>query len=550
MDDAGCTSDADADRLRRPGDAVAGASTAARRPSAWPPRAARLDDLDRSSSRAPPVGSAAPTGRERQHHRARRRRRSPPVAGRAQARAAVAFLDRLQYGCGSPAGAAWAASPSRPTTRSTTARATPTCGPPPVDLGRRSAARRSSRWPRTVVDGDRHRRRCRRRPPPRRARRPRPTTTPSSTVDPTSSGAPDRGRRRVRPVDAPSTRRATGSLAQTGTDLLAPALLGLLLVVVGGLAVWVELAPPGGARLMRRPARRFVARLAGAAAASGLALAGLVVAAAPASAAACSGTTGVTVVVDTGRLDQHQVRLGRPVVGAEGADVRRVLGRLPAAVPRVGRLPDQRLPGVRPVRADAAGRRLLGLLPRQARRQLGLQLERRRELRPRPGLGRRLPVRLGPAARHRSPGAHQDQRADPDEDHPEAEAEAHDGDPRPTTPKAARRAEGHLGVDLVDARRQAAPTAPAAQGASSRSTVRHALGERHGIRLGEPAASASGTRVGEPERDGIRPRGRADVRRRRRRRRRPGHPPRRCRPRGAGRRRGRLGCLETTRLTR
>ena len=30
----------------------------------------------------------------------------------------------------------------------------------------------------------------------------------------------------------------TGSLAQTGTDLVEPALLGLLLVVVGGLAVW------------------------------------------------------------------------------------------------------------------------------------------------------------------------------------------------------------------------------------------------------------------------------------------------------------------------
>ena len=51
---------------------------------------------------------------------------------------------------------------------------------------------------------------------------------------------------------------------------------------------------------MRRHVHRLLARLAGAAAASGLALAGLVVAAAPASAAACSGTSGVTVIVDTG----------------------------------------------------------------------------------------------------------------------------------------------------------------------------------------------------------------------------------------------------------
>ena len=58
------------------------------------------------------------------------------------------------------------------------------------------------------------------------------------------------------------------------------------------------------------PTHRLVRRLAGTAAATGLALAGLVVAAAPASAAACSGTSGVTVVVDTGGLDQHPVRVG------------------------------------------------------------------------------------------------------------------------------------------------------------------------------------------------------------------------------------------------
>ena len=63
---------------------------------------------------------------------------------------------------------------------------------------------------------------------------------------------------------------------------------------------------------MRRPAHRLLARLAGAAAASGLALAGLVVVAAPASAAACSGTSGVTVVVDTGGSTSTKCASGDP----------------------------------------------------------------------------------------------------------------------------------------------------------------------------------------------------------------------------------------------
>jgi len=50
---------------------------------------------------------------------------------------------------------------------------------------------------------------------------------------------------------------------------------------------------------MRQRVHGMTARLAGAAAAPALALAGLVVVADPASAAACSGTSGVTVVVDT-----------------------------------------------------------------------------------------------------------------------------------------------------------------------------------------------------------------------------------------------------------
>ena len=63
------------------------------------------------------------------------------------------------------------------------------------------------------------------------------TPAPTSTVAPTSSGAPTEGAGGSDP-SAPVDSSATGSLAQTGTDLLAPAMLGLLLVVVGGLAVW------------------------------------------------------------------------------------------------------------------------------------------------------------------------------------------------------------------------------------------------------------------------------------------------------------------------
>ena len=60
------------------------------------------------------------------------------------------------------------------------------------------------------------------------------------------------------------------------------------------------------------PTRRLVRRLAGTVAATGLALAGLVAAAAPASAAACSGTSGVTVVVDTGGSISTRCASGDP----------------------------------------------------------------------------------------------------------------------------------------------------------------------------------------------------------------------------------------------
>ncbi len=63
---------------------------------------------------------------------------------------------------------------------------------------------------------------------------------------------------------------------------------------------------------MRRPVSRLLGRAAGVGAASALALAGLVVAAAPASAAACSGSEGVTVVVDTGGSTSTKCASGNP----------------------------------------------------------------------------------------------------------------------------------------------------------------------------------------------------------------------------------------------
>ena len=63
---------------------------------------------------------------------------------------------------------------------------------------------------------------------------------------------------------------------------------------------------------MRGSEPGLLRHLTGAAAASGLALAGLVMTSAPASAAACSGTSGVTVVVDTGSSVNTRCAAGDP----------------------------------------------------------------------------------------------------------------------------------------------------------------------------------------------------------------------------------------------
>jgi len=95
---------------------------------------------------------------------------------------------------------------------------------------------------------------------------------------------------------------------------------------------------------MRRRTPRLLRHLAGVAAASGLALAGLTVAATPASAAACSGTTGVTVVVDTGGSVSTRCASGNPdsawaALQAAGFQVTPVTSQ-PGAICRIDDYPD------------------------------------------------------------------------------------------------------------------------------------------------------------------------------------------------------------------
>ena len=71
-----------------------------------------------------------------------------------------------------------------------------------------------------------------------------PTPTPSTTTRPTSGGGSTQGAGGSGgsggsdPSTTADVSSPTGSLAQTGSDALAPVLLGMLLVLVGGVAVW------------------------------------------------------------------------------------------------------------------------------------------------------------------------------------------------------------------------------------------------------------------------------------------------------------------------
>ena len=131
-----------------------------------------------------------------------------------------------------------AASPSRRTPARPPPRATRTFEP----LRRPPSASRAAPSSMPSPPGSRAPRRV---TPARRPRRVSPsslppsTSNPSSTVDPTSTDDPTQGAGGSDPSETVDAA-PTGSLAQTGTDLALPALLGLLLVVVGGLAVWAS----------------------------------------------------------------------------------------------------------------------------------------------------------------------------------------------------------------------------------------------------------------------------------------------------------------------
>lgn len=234
MDDAGCTTDADADP-----DATAMAVQALI--AVGGSSAAVSDGLDYLASRQGPsggIGGGGPTSGINAN--------STGLAGQAflaggrtaQARAAVGYLSTLQYGCGLPAalrgGVAYDAAAFKATT-DVGAKATP------ADQDRRSTSQALLALAGTPLatvtaegsDAVAPSPDCPATTEPSRS----PSSNPSSTVDPTSSGAATVGAGLADPsntVDA----SATGSLAQTGSDPLLPVLLGLLLVVMGGLMVW------------------------------------------------------------------------------------------------------------------------------------------------------------------------------------------------------------------------------------------------------------------------------------------------------------------------
>ena len=231
MDDAGCTTDADADP-----DATAMAVQAL---VAVGGAATEVDDaLDYLTSIQGASGGVSSPAQGVNGNSTGLAGQAFIAGGRtAQARAAVGYLTDLQYGCSFPAAIRGGIAYDQ---ESFDAQQAAGKAATPVDVDRRSTAQALlalAGTPLAAVSAAGVRRRRRR---ALACTTTTPTTSPSVDRRPDVERRADRGRRRVRPVGAPSTRAATGSLAQTGTDLLAPALLGLLLVVVGGVAVFAS----------------------------------------------------------------------------------------------------------------------------------------------------------------------------------------------------------------------------------------------------------------------------------------------------------------------
>lgn len=230
MDDAGCTTDADADP-----DATAMAVQAL---VAVGGSATEVDDaLDYLTAAQGASGGVSSPVQGVNGNTTGLAGQAFLAGGRtAQARAAVGYLTALQYGCGFPGAIRGGIAYDQDSYDAQEALGSKAA---PVDIDRRSTAQALLALAGTPLatvtadgaDADAPTLAC--------AATTNPTSTPSTTVDPTSTGAPTQGAGgsgSSETVDA----AATGSLAQTGTDLALPALLGLALVVVGGLAVWAS----------------------------------------------------------------------------------------------------------------------------------------------------------------------------------------------------------------------------------------------------------------------------------------------------------------------
>ena len=233
---------------------------------------------------------------------------------------------------------------------------------------------------------------------------------------------------------------------------------------------------------------RLLRRLAGAAAASGLALAGLVVAAAPASAAACSGTSGVTVVVDTGGSISTKCASGDPSSAIKALTAAGFSATYPSSSPGRSSAGSTGTPSPT-LRADAAGVTPTGPSSTPSAVAAGSTAPA--------GSRATTPPRARSSA---SASARASSRGSlpPATDGPSA-AGADDRGQAATGPKTTTRTQAHDpkatpassaedDQHRVDARRDGAATGP----------PRHALGERHGIRLGEPVRRADGTSSASP----------------------------------------------------
>ena len=227
---------------------------------------------------------------------------------------------------------------------------------------------------------------------------------------------------------------------------------------------------------MRRPAPRLLRRLAGAVAATGLALAGLVVAAAPASAAACSGTSGVTVVVDTGGSVSTKCASGDPssalkALASAGFSVTYPQQYPGSVVCRINGYPSSD-PCVRMPPGDA----YWAFFHAKRGGSWVYSSNGVASYDPAPGtvvgfrFGSGQQPRVAPPAptEDQHTGAHQEAHAEADEDH--------------VGPQAHPQGDAHLRRSHLEHRVDAGDRG----GLGVDPAQRHIIGERHGIRLGEP----------------------------------------------------------------